>query len=838
MPNGSGCGPPRRLERTFHGIRSERRSRAVVHNLHRTAPDRGGIAMSLRSLQSRILALFLLVIIAVQVGGFVLVNTVGGAAARNTIGEELVAGARVFDRLLEEDTQRLVQGARVLAADYAFREAIGTRERETIRSALVNHGKRIDADVMMLIGLDDRVIANTLDVGPGEKFSYPRLIGQARTAQQAAAMVVIRDQLYQLVIVPVMAPVPIAWVAVGFNVNDALAQDLRGLTRLDVSFLSRNGREPWALQASTLPEAGRLPLLVDVAGGNFAPIDKDGNTMLGNAAVTRILPLRTPTDEVVIAVLQQPLATALEPFRRLQRQLAWTSLLAVVISILAGVLISRGIAWPVRELADSARRIAAGDYSNAPPTSNTQEIADLAAAFRTMQEGIATREAQIMDLAYRDTLTGLPNRTLFGDRLSRQLLAAQDTGTSVAVLLMDLDHFKYVNDTLGHPIGDLLLAEVANRLQAVVDRPGDTVARLGGDEFAILLPHMSVADAQIAASAILGALEAPMTLEGHIVDVRANVGIAVFPEHGREAATLLRHADVAMYEAKRANAGVVVFDQRYDLGSHDRLSLMSDLRKAVDRDELTLVYQPKVSLRDASGRHVEALVRWRHPTRGLVAPSEFIPFAEQTGYIRSITMWVLSRAIAQCAAWRAEGLPMHVSINISARDVMDAQLPDRVVALLESHGCAARWISFEITESAILDDPGHAVANLNRLHALGCQIAIDDYGTGYSSLAYLRRLPLHELKIDKSFVMGMSGDANDDVIVRSTIELAHNMHLMVVAEGVEDEPTLERLRALGCDMAQGFHLSRPVTPDQAAAWARDSIASRAMRETNSLRRVV
>ncbi len=265
---------------------------------------------------------------------------------------------------------------------------------------------------------------------------------------------------------------------------------------------------------------------------------------------------------------------------------------------------------------------------------------------------------------------------------------------------------------------------------------------------------------------------------------------------------------------------------------------MGDLRKAVDRDELTLVYQPKVSLRDAPGRHVEALVRWRHPTRGMVAPIEFIPFAEQTGYIRSITMWVLARAIAQCSAWRAEGLPMHVSINISARDVMDPQLPDRVVALLETHGCAARWISFEITESALLDDPGQAVENLNRLHALGCQIAIDDYGTGYSSLAYLRKLPLHELKIDKTFVMGMSGDANDDVIVRSTIELAHNMRLVVVAEGVEDAPTLERLRALGCDMAQGYHLSRPVSAEQAAQWARDTAAPRGAREPAALLRVV
>jgi diguanylate cyclase (GGDEF)-like protein len=793
--------------------------------------------MPFASLRSRILALFLLVVIGVQAGGFVLVNTVGGASARNTIREELAAGARVFDRLIEEDTHRLVQGARVIAADHGFREAIASRDRAAIRSSLATHGKRLDVDAMLLFDLEGRVIADTLEGPASERVSLPALLAKARTSQQAATMVVLAGQLHQLVIVPVPAPATNTFVAMGLRIGDSFAQDLRRLTRLDVSFLSRQDREAWALQASTLPEAARLPLLVDIAGG-FETRDRDGNTMLGEESVTRILTLPAPRDDTVIAVLQQPLAAAMEPFRRLQRQFAWISLLAVLVSVLAGVIISRGIAQPVRELADSARRIAAGDYSTTPSDSRTHEIAELAGAFRMMRDGIATREARITELAYRDALTGLPNRTLYQDRVEREVAAARAAGASVAVIIMDLDHFKYVNDTLGHPIGDQLLVEVAQRLGLVVQHPPDAVARLGGDEFAILLPDASAERARQVASDILEALEAPMTLSGHLVDVRANIGIAVFPEHGEESVTLLRHADVAMYEAKRANLGVVLFDKRYDQGSRERLSLMGDLRKAVDRDELVLVYQPKVSLRDGTGHHVEALVRWHHPARGLVSPAEFIPFAEQTGFIRAITHWVVARAIGQCASWRADGLPMHVSINLSARDVMDPQLPDRVVALLKAHRCAASWIGFEITESAILDDPGHAAANLERLHALGCRIAIDDYGTGYSSLAYLRRLPLSELKIDQSFVQGMCADANDDVIVRSTIELAHNMRLAVVAEGVEDEPTLERLRTLGCDMAQGYLLGRPMSAAEVGAWFGEPAQARAARDAPALRRVV
>jgi diguanylate cyclase (GGDEF)-like protein len=794
--------------------------------------------MNLRSLQTRILSLLVLLTLVVQAGGFVLINTVGLAAARKTATEELNAGALVFTRLLEQDTHRLLQGARLLSADYAFREVIGTGDAGTINSVLVNHGKRIDADVMMLIGLDQRVAADALGDTAGQPFPFRHLLDKAQVAQQASSMVLLHGRLYELVIVPVMAPTPIAWVAVGFAVDDSLVRDLQRLTRLEVSFLTRQAEEPWRLQASTLLESDRKALQQDMAAERFSQVDPESNAVTSDVAVTRQLHLPAREGDEVIAVLQEPLGVVLEPFRRLQQRLALISLLAVAVSVVASLMIAGGIARPVRDLARVARRIAAGNYSVLPPATRRDEIGALVASFRTMQNGLVARETRIMELAYRDTLTGLPNRTLYSDRLDLALKYASRMKTRLAVLLMDLDHFKYVNDTLGHPIGDLLLREVAARLQRVVDRPTDTVARLGGDEFAILLQGDGVDEARQVAGEIVRALEKQMTLEGHLVDVRASVGIAAYPEHGSVAATLLRHADIAMYEAKRTNLQIAVWDDSYDRHSSERLSLMTDLRKAVDENELALVYQPKVALRAGTEHSVEALVRWQHPERGLVSPIEFIPFAEQTGYIRAITRWVLARAIAQCAAWRGSGVAINVAVNLSARDLIDEELPEHFASLLDRHDCAAPWITLEITESAIFDDPGRATENLRRLHELGCRLSVDDYGTGYSSLAYLRRLPLDELKIDKTFVTGMTRDAGDTVIVRSTIELAHNMGLKVVAEGVEHETTLDQLRALGCDAAQGFFIARPMAANEIAAWlGASSILARAVGEPPGLRRV-
>ncbi|HEY4138665.1 MAG TPA: bifunctional diguanylate cyclase/phosphodiesterase, partial [Casimicrobiaceae bacterium] len=368
--------------------------------------------------------------------------------------------------------------------------------------------------------------------------------------------------------------------------------------------------------------------------------------------------------------------------------------------------------------------------------------------------------------------------------------------------------------------------------------PNAIVSRLGGDEFAVLLPGCNAGEARHVARTILIGLEVPMAFEGHAVDVRASIGVAAYPDHGLERSTLMRHADVAMYAAKRSNVGSLIWHERYEQHSHERLSLISDLRRAIDNDELLLMYQPKISLSRDPEIYVEALVRWQHPGRGMVPPMEFIPFAEQTGSIREITHWVVAHAVEQCAAWRRNGVPMNVSVNISARDLMDAELPVRFAAMLEQYDCKAQWISLEITESAILDDQGHAIENLQLLHSLGCRLAIDDYGTGYSSLAYLRRLPLNEIKIDKSFVQRMARDASDAVIVRSTIDLAHNIGLNVVAEGVEDETTLERLRAMGCDMAQGYHVSKPLTAVDLLTWIRGVARMKTIAEPAELRRVV
>jgi diguanylate cyclase (GGDEF)-like protein len=425
--------------------------------------------------------------------------------------------------------------------------------------------------------------------------------------------------------------------------------------------------------------------------------------------------------------------------------------------------------------------------------------------------------------ALHDALTGLPNRALLRDRCERALALSRTRGGRVGLLVMDLDGFKEVNDAIGHAYGDRLLELVGARLAAAAG-PGETVARLGGDEFAVLLPDVvAPAAARWRADALLRALESPCELLGLRLEVRASIGIAVHPDHGHDVDELLRRADLAMYAAKASGTGREVYDPARDVASAERLTLMGDLRRGLRGDELVLHYHPKVDLGTGAVAGVEALVRWRHPERGVVPPMDFVPYAEQTGLIGPLTDRVLELALSQCAAWRAAGLELRVAVNVSARNLLDGRLPSTVERLLRRTGVPPAWLELEITESAVMTDPARAEGVLQALAALGVGLSIDDFGTGYSSLAYLSRLPVDEMKIDRAFVSRIEEDGRDLAIVESSIALARRLGMRAVAEGVESEGMRRRLLAAGCDLAQGFLFARPLSAADLVAWlaARD-----------------
>ena len=532
-----------------------------------------------------------------------------------------------------------------------------------------------------------------------------------------------------------------------------------------------------------------------------------------------VIPLDDLRDTRIVAVLHRSLAGALAAFERLRNTLIVLAGLSLLLSIVGSVAVARNITRPLETLANAAARIEQGDYVEPVDVRRADEIGVLASSLNHMRGGIAERENRILKLAYEDPLTDLANRSRFSSELARAIESAVQGNFQLTILMMDLDRFKYVNDTLGHGVGDHVLREVSLRLQSSVT-DAECIARLGGDEFAILLRSSRDADRAETARQIIAALEVPILYEEQPLDVGTSIGIAHYPEHGRDAQTLVRNADIAMYAAKRNKSGYAIYDPHYDTSQQEHLSLLGELRRAVERNELRLYYQPKVSLHSSNISAVEALIRWEHPTRGLVPPAMFIPFAEHTGYIKLLTRWVLREAVRQCGEWLREGLRLSVSVNISARDLMNRELPNEVAALLAEHGVPATLLCLEITESGFMEDPANAQEVLDRLVELGVRLSIDDYGTGYSSLSYIMRLPVQELKIDRSFISRMATDEEISTIVRSTIDLGHNLGLKVVAEGVEDLSVWNMLRSLGCDDAQGYFMSPPLAPAALVGWIR------------------
>ncbi|MFS2217190.1 putative bifunctional diguanylate cyclase/phosphodiesterase [Telluria sp. Tellsp104] len=742
--------------------------------------------MSSRSLRHRIAIVFVGLLVLVMGLVLALVHHSSERIVERETRRELAVGAKVFQRLLEQNQRQLETAAAVLSADFAFREAIATQDQPTVRSVIRNHGQRIHAQVMMVAGTDGKLIATTQRASAaGDPFPFPDLIAAAEVSGRSAGLRQMRNgqlsgQLYQVVLVPIQAPTRIAWVAMGFHVDDRWAADMAGITGLGVQIV-RTGA-PGVLASS------------------------------GASAGTQDASVEVPLDGGLQAVLRLPVAQVQAPFEQLQGRLLGVIVAAVAVFAAGSVMLAGRIVRPLHELSAAARRIAQGDYAQPLPPAPRDEIGQLAGSFEQMRTEIASREERIARLAYVDALTDLPNRTRFLEAFGRL-----SPGAGGAVLVVNVDRFALINNALGHVVGDRLLRAVAGQLQPLVPE-GGMLARLWGDQFAFLLESAGPEAARRFADTVLAALRDPVTLDGQRLDIGASVGIALFPDDGLDAATLLRRAELALATAKRRHAGIAFAQETGGEPAHEQLSLIGDMRRALAAGEFTLAYQPKLAL--GSGRivAVEALLRWQHPERGSIAPARFIPFAEQTGFIREITPWVLESAVRQAAAWHAAGLDIAVSANLSTLDLLDPHLGRRVRDLLEAHVVPARRLCLEITESALMDDPALAQAHLDELAGLGIKLSIDDYGVGQASLAYLKSLPVDELKLDHSFITAITESPRNAAIVESTIMLSHALGLTVVAEGVETPAELRWLREHGCDIAQGYGIGRPMTAAQFEHW--------------------
>jgi diguanylate cyclase (GGDEF)-like protein len=720
--------------------------------------------------------------------------------------------------------KRLRDAVQLLSTDFGFRDAVASADSATIRSVLLNHGARINADDMFLLGMDGTVLAST--VGPipeGSPFPYTQSLRDLKARNQSMLIVPLQGKPHLLVESTVLAPLPIARVVMGFSMDDDLAQELRSLSGLQVSFLSVVHQLPGQI-ISTQPQ----PLYESLRGVMLSPAnDQMQMTEHGDQSfLSKRLSLGSTGDgagDQVVALLQSPLDQAMQAFAPLDEKLFWITLAALAGSLIGTLLLARSVSLPVRALAMAAERIGEGDYGTPVKLERSDELGLLAGAINSMQSGIAEREQQLAHNALHDGLTGLPNRALVMERLGSAVSAQRP----VALLYLGIDNFRAINDSIGPEGVEQLLQVIGQQLQLPM-RPGDTVARLSGNEFLLLIHNAETDTAVAVADRLQRLLLKPQRIGDHDLALDASIGIAVYPASGDSPSELLQRAGIARQDAAQLPGRLQVYEDGRDLAHQRQISLIRDLRHAARNGELTLQYQPKLDIRNGRVRQAEALLRWQHPQFGSVSPAEFIVLAERTGSIQILTRWVIEEAMRQVAEWARRGLHVQVSVNISADDLLSEDLAERVSNLLTLYRVPAEQLVFEITESAVMREPEHALRVLNRLRECGISLSVDDFGTGYSSLAHLKRLPVQELKIDQSFVRNLDETSEDAVIVRSTIEMSHNLGLKVVAEGVEYAHSLRLLERWHCDTAQGYLISRPLTAVAFEAWIAKSHTSTSM----------
>jgi len=735
------------------------------------------------SLSVRIAALYS-VLFVITFGALIAVATGGiDRYGANQISNEMTANAKAFDKILQLESQRMATATDILAADFGFREAVALDDEPTIASALVSLRDRLGASNAFIVTLDGHII------GLDQQLSEADINGlwTALDDGDNNGLISIDGQYHGMVASAVEAPSLYGWLVAGKALDKKEMQNLTELAPINLS--------------AKVVDAAALPTALAGNIGQQVELTENGERVLYRAAA---LPSLGKNSQPTL-LLRQSLSEALLAYRPITWILAIMGVIGLLIVISAGWQLAKGITRPIAKLDKAAQAISAGERNKVTVSSN-DEIGRLAASFNGMIDAIVEREEKISHIALHDTLTGLPNRKYYRDQLDFTLKRKADKDL-VAVFYLDLDNFKSVNDTLGHPMGDALLKQVAVRMEDAVD--GNLIARLGGDEFAVIINDVqSPAAITTIAEQLTQAFAESFQIDGHVMPTATSIGIAVAPQDGDTAEELMKNADLALYRAKQEGKGCYhFFEQEMDELARKRRETEIDLKTAIEEGQFELHYQPLFNTQEQRINGFEALIRWNHPTRGLVSPLDFIPLAEETGLIVQIGEWVIKEACNQAAKWPEH---LRIAVNVSPVQFRTKGLNSVLLQALGQSGLAPGRLELEITESLLIENVAETLTSLHSLREIGIRVALDDFGTGYSSLSYLRSFPFDKIKIDRSFVVDILSDKGSAAIIQAITGLATALDMDTIAEGVEIDEQVDMLVKNGCNNIQGFLLSRPV----------------------------
>ncbi len=771
----------------------------------------------MKSLKTKIFLFFVLLLLLVQSIALWTLIKGNDAQEQQEISNRLNTAKTIFTEQFNSQRDYLAAFAETAAKDYGIKDVFEGDTRSLL-FALNNHRKRINADLAMAISADNIITAQLQTVHVdntktkvqkgselGKTFKHTEWL----ESQEKAHLYLLDGTLYQLSLSPLtVGSSTIGWLAFGFEINQALADHFLEITHLQVDFiLSQN--DEWLLVASSNPKA-------DV---NFAKNIVEGNIPEQYIGIGELI---TDFDHQPFGLAMYALrADIVEVLQKQWWQFLMLTFITLLLSLTSAYVIASSITKPIKRLVQQAKMIAQGDYQQKIDLTDNGELGQLANEFNAMQQAVLTREQELIHRANHDPLTELPNRNILIKALNQLI----NDKSSFLLFHLNLSRLKDVNETLGHDVGDWLIQRTADRLSKL--SKFHILCHLGGDEFILLFEKKNKHTISGLVNDINASLENHCDYDGINLQLQVRMGISSFPEHCDIDNTLLQMADTALQSARKTNANYLCYDKSLDVNSVERLNLINDLKHAISDNQLELHYQPKLDLKTNIVTHAEALVRWYHPTLGMVPPDNFIHIAEQTGQINKLTQWVVSTALKQSAIWRADGIDLNIAINISAEDLKEADFYDFIRNTITTNNVPENKVTLEVTESAVVDNPEEAIKLLQRFKDAGIKISIDDYGTGYSSLAQLKQLPVHELKIDKSFVQHLHEDEDDRIIVRSTIELAHNMGLSVVSEGIEDDFSLRWLAEHDCELGQGYYISRPKPTKDFTTWVKEQLLSKA-----------